>query len=251
MSDETSVATMEPAPVAATAPAEILAVIARVASDERTDVAKMQALMEMQERLVVEQRRVEYQDALSRVQHAVPRVSKDGWIPKPKYGGGFSFAKFEDIQAIVGPLLKAEGFSTRYDEEIVEGMPGIKRVTVTLSRGGHSESCSTFVPISDPGPGRNESQAMISANSYGKRRALVNILDITMEGEDDDGAGGAKPITPDQVDELDALMAEVGANRVRFLKHIGVQKLAEILDSDFARAKTGLESERRRRNGHT
>ena len=44
------------------------------------------------------------------------------------------------------------------------------------------------------------------------------------------------------VDELDALMAEVGGDRVRFLKLMNVEKLADICN--FALAKTALKSKR-------
>ena len=224
-------------------PTNMLQVIAEAVNNPDLDVEKMERLLAMHERITAEQRRQSYQDALSRVQHAIPRVSKDGLIPKG--GGGIPFARFEDIQAVTRPLLKDEGFSTNYHEEIVEGMPGIKRVTVTLSRGGYSESCSTFVPIEDAGPGRNKAQAMVSANSYGKRRALVNILDITMEGEDDDGEGGLEPISEEQVLDLQSMIDELKANQDGFLKYMGVASLAEILTKDYQRAVNALETKRR------
>lgn len=219
--------------------ATYLDVIRRAAADPNVDVAKMQALLAMHQEITAEQRRAEFDAALADIQSQIPAVRKDGTIEMGAKGR-ITFAKFEDIQHIVKPLLSEAGFSTQYNEEVIDG--GIKRVTVTLSRNGHSASCSTFIPLEDSGPGRNKAQGMLSANSYGKRRALVNILDITMEGEDDDGAGGLEPITAGQALDIELGLESTGSDTARFLKFMGVEKITDIMGRDFPKAMNAIKT---------
>ena len=232
------------APINEAAEPNVLGIIASAARYPSVDVAKMQALLTMHQEITREQRKAEHHAALARVQAQIPAVRKDGTIEMGAKGR-IKFAKFEDIQFLLKPLLSAEGFSTSYDEQVIEG--GLKRVTVTLSRGGHSESCSTHVPLEDSGPGRNKAQGMLSANSYGKRRALVNMLDITMEGEDDDGAGGLEPITAGQALDIELGLEETGSDTERFLKHMGVDAIGKILTHDFKKAMNAIDTKRKAR----
>ncbi len=238
---ESSVQVVEPTEVA-TSVGTVLDGIWRAARDPQTDVAKIQALLDIATQLEREQRRVEFDAALSRVQRECPAIKKSGLIDMGTKGS-IPYAKMEDIQEATKPLLRAEGFSTRYHEQLVDGAP-LKQVTVTLSRGGHSETCSVVVPLEDAGPGRNKTQAYGSAASYGKRRALISMLDITVEGEDDDGAGGSEPITDEQALQIEDLL--VGRNRERFDKWLkqscGVERVSEILDRDFDRVVATIEN---------
>lgn len=233
MSDTNLPATRGPSEAAA-----ILEVVANAAADPNCDPAKMQALVDLRLKVVAEQRRIDFHDALARVQSEIEPVKKDGTIPL-KDNKVIRFAKFESIQGIVKPLLRAEGFTTRYDERVLDGVP-IKAVTVTLTRGGHSESCTLHIPLKDEGPSRNATQSMVSANSYGRRRALIQMLDIVMEGEDNDGAGDLTPVTEAEANQLKAELAAAGGNPQRFLVWMGVEYFAEIPARDWGKAKQGI-----------
>lgn len=222
----------------------IIGTIERVARDPSVNVENMERIFALQERLLAIHRKQEFDEALARIQDQIPPVKKDGVIPL-KNGEKIKFAKFESIQKIVKPMLRAEGFTTTYTEEIPADNPAVKRVVITLSRGGHSHSCAAFVPVSDPGPARSAAQSMTSATSQGRRRAYVNILDITMEGEDDDGAGGLEPITEQQVLDLETALTDSKSNRVKFLRWMGVESLSEILTRDYDRAMRALENKRK------
>ena len=231
-------------------PGMMLDVIREAASNPDTDVAKMRELLAMAKELEAERRKIEFQKALSSVQEQIPVIPRDGIIPlKTKSGenkGTLTYAKFEDIQGIVKPLLRKAGFTTTYDEQRVDD--NVKQVTITLSRDGHSESFKTFVPWSDPGPGRNSTQAMVSASSYARRRALVYALDISVEGEDNDGAGDLTRITDEQALEIEDLIVDAGADRDMFLvwlrQSCRVDLVKDILARDFNRVVRMLKRKR-------
>jgi hypothetical protein len=225
-------------------PALLLDVIRQAAADPTVDTNKMSALLEMRRELQAEQNRIEFDAALSRVQEQIGPVSKRGTIPLK--GASIRFAIFEDIQSVVKPILRQEGFTTTYDEEIVES---VKRVTCTLSRNGHSRSVSTYVPVKDSHASRSEAQAMVSAQSYGRRRALINILDIEMQGEDDDGAGGSQPITKAQADQIEMDLDELSGNKQKFLALLGVETFAAITDRQMAQVRHNLELKRKQTRG--
>ena len=226
-------------------PAQMMTVIARASGDPNVDVQKMQALLDMQKDIMATQSKIEYDAAMARVQELLPVVRKDGVIDLGSKGS-IKYAKLEDIQTVVNPILHAEGFSTKYEERIIEG-GALKEVRCIISRGGHSDSACAFVPVSDPGPGRSSiAQSMGSANTYGKRRALVNMLNIQIEGDDDDGTGASTaPITEDQVRDILRRIEETGANQGKFLAYLSVGAIEDIRQGDYIRAVDALERKRK------
>lgn len=192
---------------------QTLGMIERAARDPSVDVIKMQALQDMQFRLLDRHAVEQWHEAVSSLPPI--RVSKHGTIDlgearDGKKRGAIPFARWEDMDAVLRPMLEAVGLFLTFD-----GQPrpdgGGMIVTGTLRhRTGHSLSASIPLPI-DTGPGRNNLQAMGSTLSYGKRYCAEMLLNIIRLGEDDDGArGGMKFISPEQEAELAGLIKEIG-----------------------------------------
>src|SRR5678816_613163 len=112
-------------------PPDLLSIIAHVVTDTTVDVGKMEKLLEMQERIRAEERRIAFDEAMTRLQSKLPQI--------PKYGQGKTskFAKYEDLDVIVRPLLAEEQFSLSFNEA------GCTDMTTTfeleVSRAGHSK----------------------------------------------------------------------------------------------------------------
>jgi len=98
----------------------------------------------------------------------------------------------------------------------------------------------------DTGPGRNAIQSRASSKSYLERYTATAILGLAAKEADDDGNGSeAKQyITESQIADLMALAEEVKTDRVKFLKYMGVEKLADIQTKDYSRAVKALEAKR-------
>ena len=95
--------------------ATIIDTIARAARDSSVDVAKLERLLAIQERLMVDQRRTAYMAALAQLQAELPQIGKAGTITDREGAVRNRYAKLEDIDAAIRPLCAAHGFSFSFD----------------------------------------------------------------------------------------------------------------------------------------
>lgn len=224
--------------------ASIMQIIAKAASDPAVDVSKMSALLDLQERLTAKRAEAEFNQAYADLQDELPRIKKDGTVEYPidknKPDGpkkkAFSFATWENVDAIIRPLLKKCGFSLTFNSTQKQGDGGGALVTGTLLHiGGHSKSASIPLALDSSG-GKNNIQGMGSTLSYGKRYTTFMLLNIVTEGEDDDGVrGGMVFINDDEAAEVNKLIDDTGTNRDRFLESL---KLANV--SNIQKGELGL-----------
>ena len=151
----------------------MLDVIEAASRDQSVDVVKLSALLDMQERIVARNAAAAFNHALSRVSAHMPRVKKNGRVDLGG-GKGYDFARWEDMDSVVAPLLRQEGFTLAFDCQAKDGGGAIITGTL-LHRDGHTRSSS--IPLSlDSGAGRNNLQAMGSTLSYGKRYTTEMLL---------------------------------------------------------------------------
>ena len=106
--------------------------IVALAKDPAVDVTKLDAILKMQERLEVRQAEREFTAAFARLAGKLPRVKKNGTITLiTKEGvnkGSIPFARWEDMDKMIRPLLVDEGFAD--DVQFLER----PRVRFTLER---------------------------------------------------------------------------------------------------------------------
>lgn len=225
-------------------PAEssFLQVVARAASDPSIDVAKMSAILDMQERLANHAAEVEFKAALARIQPQMPKVAKAGIIPKKDGGLMSRFARYEDIDHAIRPLLAHEGFAMDFDTAESGG-----KLTVILRvshRAGHSERRQITLPMDTSGA-KNPVQGVGSTFTYGKRYLVANFFNIITTDDSSDNDGNGDYINLDQQTEIDDLIRESGANRERFLNFIGADTVPMILARNYQRAVNALRSKRK------
>lgn len=236
--------------IQADAPGSLLAAIVQMASNPAVDVTKLDAILKMQERMEARQGEIEFGRALSRLSAKMPHVKKNGKIPLPMKDGSIRdvpFAKWEDMDRAIRPLMFEEGFILSFDSQARVGEGGGLVVTGTLShRDGFSRSASMPLAL-DTGPGRNNLQAMGSTLSYGKRYCAEMLLNIVRAGDDDDGmAGGAEPITDEECAELSRELTATGSNLDAFLKYMGVEAIPDIKKRDLTRARNAIASKKKK-----
>ena len=184
----------------------IMEIISAVAANPEVDVAKMRELLAL--KLDVERRDAEiaFNQAMARVQPRLPRVKKNGRISYPGKDGhagmNTPYARWEDIDTAIRPLLTEEGLSLSFT---AQPSPSGVLMTCTISHiQGHSKSSQMQLPP-DAGSGRNALQAIGSSHSYGKRYLTLDMLNIITEGEDSDG-GKAYPLTADQLNNVRSMV---------------------------------------------
>ena len=183
MSTSTEVARVEAGAVVPMQSEAFLSVIARAAADPSINVEKMQSLLDMQMRIMERQAEAAFNEAMARLQPKLPRIVREG---KASYGqgkGGYNYARYEDIDRMIRPLLNEEGFALSFDSVWNDKLCTI--IGKLSHSGGHSTAASIPLPLDTSG-GKNGIQGMGSTLSYGKRYCVGMLLNIVTVGEDDD-----------------------------------------------------------------
>ena len=213
-------------------PGALLSAIIQMSRDPSVDVAKLEALLGMQERMEARQAEAMFNQALHAAQQEMPRVAKNSTIKLGEGKGSIPFASFEDVDAALRPIMQRHGFSLSFDMQTKDGGGAV--ITGTLRHSaGHAKTAS--IPLAlDSGPGRNNLQAMGSTFSYGRRYVTEMFFNIVRTGADDDGVrGGMRFITDAQVGQIEALIRQSGSDRTAFLRWAGVDDLAEVETKNF------------------
>ena len=215
----------------------MLDVIARAAADPSVNVDKLERLLAIQQTILVDQRRTAYMAAMARLQEKMPQIAKSGVIHDTKGNVRNKFAKLEDIDVVVRPMLAAEGFSFSYDTRPIPG--GNTDYVLTIShREGHSETKSLPLPVDSGPPGRGKVQDAGSSLSYARRYLLMMALNLVTRDVDNDGQGESDVITPAQVAQLREALAATGRNEARFLLALKVGRFEDLAVYKFQPALT-------------
>lgn len=216
---------VQPPAVTQEGPGALLSAIVQMARDPSVDADKLEKLLGMQERMEAREAERRFNTSLMRL--PAIHVSKNGIIDltsKEDRAAGrqqvrsVPFARWEDMAAIIEPLLEAEGFRLSFDsEERAQAGGGIIVTGTLLHRDGHSRSARMPLAL-DTGPGRNNLQAMGSSLSYGKRYTTEMLLNIVRDGVDDDAkSSGTKFILEADATELRAMAVAADRQEGAFL----------------------------------
>jgi hypothetical protein len=224
----------------------LLNFVAQAVRDPAIDVAKLEALLRMQREIVADDARVQFNRSFAALSAEIRQVERRG-VADMGTKGAYKFAKREDLDAMLRPLMMAHGFAVSF-----RPMPGPNgNLTIEgelLHVAGHSKTAELSLPP-DIGPGRNSLQAMGSAISYAERYLTEMLLNVVRRDEDDDGAFAVDlPITDEQLKHISRQIHETKSNVAAFLKHVvpGTERLADIRACDFAKCVAALETKRRR-----
>lgn len=240
-----AVTKVEDSPLAAPDANAIVSMIERAALDPRVDMDKMERLLAMQERIFDRNARMAYAAALATMQPKMPVITERGGIKNSAGAVQSRYALWEDINDAIKPILAEHGFALSFRT----GTTTEGKITVTgiLShREGHQEETTISLPHDSSGS-KNAVQAVGSSTSYGKRYTATALLNITSRGEDDDGKAAPNDwIDSDQVDELVALLDDVGADRTRFMNFLKIDTFAHLPKRRFREAIDALEAKRGR-----
>lgn len=193
---------------------EMAMMILQVASSPDFDVAKLEKLMDLQERETNRQAKVAFNQAFAEMQSQIDTVTKS------KKGHNTTYATLEDIVDVVRPTLERFGFAVTFSVDTKQGVI----VTCTLlHKLGHSiDTTITLNP--DASGSKNAVQAVGSAISYGKRYTLCSLLNIATRDDDDAQSCSAnlgKVITTSQVQSLETKLKQLSEERfANFISYI-------------------------------
>lgn len=189
---------------------KLISMIERAAMNPSVDIDKMERLLTMKERIEAKAAETAFNTALAEMGPKLPIVEEHGQITNNAGKVQSTYAKWEDINEAIKPVLAEHGFALRFRSGInADGRPS---VTGVLSHsGGHTDETTIFLPVDSSGS-KNSVQAIGSSTSYGQRYTAKLLLNLTSRGSDDDGKG-----------------AGVGAAAQRFVADINAcEDLAEL-----------------------
>jgi hypothetical protein len=220
--------------------------VAQAVRDPAIDVAKLEALLRMQREIVAADARLQFNRSFAALSAEIRQIERRG-IADMGAKGAYKFAKREDLDAMLRPLMREHGFAVSFRP--VPGPNGNLTIEGELLHvAGHSKTAELTLPP-DIGPGRNSLQAMGSAISYAERYLTEMLLNVVRCDEDDDGASATNgSISEEQLKHISRLIHETKANVPAFLAHVvpGTERLADISACDFAKCVAALETKRRR-----
>jgi hypothetical protein len=181
-------------------------------------------------------------EALAKAQVEMKNPALDSVNPHFKS----KFANLASVRNAVVPVLAKHGVFVA--QNLTNTERGIACTTILTHTSGQQ---MMFGPLEMPAM-KFDAQGLGSAATYARRYALMSALCIVGDEDDDGNAatknnGATKPIatiTESQVADLDALIEEVKADRSKFLKHLKIVKLQEILAANYGTVVQMLEAKR-------
>lgn len=206
--------------------APILSMIERVATDPNADIEKLEKMLDMQERVLDRQSEMEYNAAMSALQAEMPTIHKGGKAHNSTY------ARYEDINAAIKPLLARNGFSVSFRSDFNNNMLEVKGIIAHKS--GHREETTMCLPYDTSGS-KNGIQAIGSSVTYGKRYVLCMLFNIATS-DDDDANYSSSPL-----EEISQLLGKSSkACRDAFFTKCQVDKVDDIPADKLEAALTWL-----------
>ena len=223
---------------------QLMQLIASAARDDKVDPAKLTALLDLKVRLMDMQSVAEFNHDFNALEKHSLRVKKNGVVEYKNKDTGqmekaFNFATWEDMDAVIRPLLREHGFSLSFDTEDKAG-GGFWVVGILTHASGHSRRARFPVTIDSSG-GKNNLQGAGSSLSYAKRYTTEMLLNIVREGEDDDGVrAGLVFIDATKVGILEKYIKETDTDTGNFCDFMGVESLDKIQEKDYAKSVNAL-----------
>jgi hypothetical protein len=245
----------------------VLALIERVALDPSADVAKLEQMIAMRERLKAKEAELAYNAAKGRIlkklagikivknRSVLPEI--DNGKPQRVACKAFKYAPLEEIDKHLRPLLAEEDMDLSYSDESREGGEILIRGRLRHLPSGHYEDSFMQAPPDTTG-GKSNVQAVGSTNSFLRRYIACNIFNIVVVGDDDDGTGGTIDETQTKT-ILDLVKkTKVGPKFLKYMKAQSVEEagslgaaVATIAARDYRKAISTLEEQTRKtKAGH-
>lgn len=235
----------------ATAPSEsanLISMIERAVLNPAVDIDKMERLLAMKERIEAKVAETAFNTALAEMGPKLPIVEEHGEIKNNAGKVQSTYAKWEDINEAIKPVMAAHGFALRFRSGLnPEGRPS---VTGILSHcDGHSDETTIVLPVDSSGS-KNSVQAIGSSTSYGQRYTAKLLLNLTSRGLDDDGkSAGVSEAAQRFVSDINACddLAELRAWKAKHYdaasKLLGGDDLREVISLYNRRVKAARERE--------
>jgi len=224
----------------------VVKMIEAAAANPDIDVAKLEKMLDMQERILDRQAETDFNAAMSAAQSEIGRVSADAVNPQTRS----KYASYAALDKALRPIYTSHGFAVSFDTADSPAQDCVRVLAYVSHRGGHTRTYHVDVPADGKGIKGNammtRTHAAGSAMSYGMRYLLKLIFNVAVGEDDDDGNSAAIPrVNEEQAANIRALISEVGADEQAFLKWLKADSVEHIQAAAYEMAVKALERKRK------
>lgn len=168
----------------------------------------IERLAALQEKVMLREAEIRFNDALSRIQAEIKRVAPD--LQNPQTSS--RYASYAAIDRVIRPIYTREGMSLSFSHGD-SPKPEHVRVLCFASLGAYTRPYQMDMPVDTKGPqGKDvmtKTHGTATADSYAKRYLIKDIFNVAIGEDDDDGNSKAiasrmecNPMHPDRVRKL-------------------------------------------------
>lgn len=161
-----------------------------IARDLDVTPEKLNAIIAYNSQVAVEQSIRAFHRDYRRLQAALPIIEKNETITF-KDGRTGTYAPNDEIQELIGPILREHGFSLSFT--VTFPPHHVKVVGELTHKDGHTKT-SEYEARVDFSGGKTDTQGRGSVISYGQRYCTVPLLNLIQRGHDVDGAVAQAPV---------------------------------------------------------
>jgi hypothetical protein len=221
----------------------IFALIERAATDPNFDVAKMEKLLEMQERQQANNAKAAFNRDFVAAKKAIKPLVRNKRNDQTKS----NYVDLEAVADAIDPILADHGFAPTFGTAVSDMEGHYKMVCDLLHEDGHERHYEANIPVDACGikgsRNKTDTHAFGSSTTYGRRYLKLMIFDIATK-DDDGNAASPQPETlgPEEMTILDDLIRKSGVNRADFFKYAKVEGMADIHLKNFEPLKKILEA---------
>jgi len=216
-----------------------LTMIERLSTNPDVDVAKIEKIMDLQERVLDRNAEQAFNADMVACQAEIRKV-----VARHKNDQTRSmYAKLDDIDAQSKPIYTKHGFALTFYEGETKKEKYIRVMVDVLHRQGHSKTRYKDFPVDDKGIKGTVNKTPIHADSssftYGARKLTCLVFNIPTGDDDDGNAGGGALATPETLERLNAMKLKLIKDKVlkseaeyksRSTKYLGIERLDGITE---------------------
>lgn len=207
---------------------------------QRTDIdpERLEKFLDLQIKMENRQAEAALSNALAEFQAECPIIQKT------KKAHNSNYAPYDEIKSVVKPIAHKHGLSWSFSVNDKNEHEKEMIVTVRHKQGAQFQSRYSF-PSMDDGGKMNSSQRTKSSNSYAKRAALENALDIASAEMDDDARRAIdRSATKEQLDTIYDLVARTKSDMKGFCDFLKVAKVEDLSEYEAKKAINALKAKR-------
>lgn len=195
----------------ATRPADYSSTFERMASDPNIDVAKLEKLMEMNERMLARTAREQFNAAMSSAQKEMRPVAADADNPQTRS----RYASYAALDRALRPIYTNHGFGLSYDTGETAAEQCVRVLCYVTHCGGHDHTYHIDMPADGKGAKGGDvmtkTHATGAAMSYGMRYLLKMIFNVAVGEDDRDGNDPPQKAMPPEPSGFDKWWDDIAA----------------------------------------